>query len=72
MKNLPGSIAIDSITVENSVNISYKGATLPFVTYEAEDARTNGEILGPSIEYYTFASEASGRKAVKLTGAKTT
>ena len=70
MKNLPGSIAIDSITVENSVNISYKGATLPFVTYEAEDARTNGEILGPSIEYYTFASEASGRKAVKLTGAE--
>lgn len=61
------SILVDSLTVENSINTEYRGATLPFITYEAEDAYTTGEVIGPSVEYYTFASESSGRKAVSLT-----
>ncbi|GAA2985677.1 carbohydrate-binding protein [Streptomyces fulvorobeus] len=43
------------------------GATLPFTTYEAEAGRTNATPIGPDRTYLTPASEASGRKAVKLT-----
>ncbi|MGI6622267.1 MAG: CBM35 domain-containing protein [Acetivibrionales bacterium] len=60
-------ISVDSLTVKDSINTEYRGATLPFITYEAEDSNTNGEVIGPSVEYYTFASESSGRKAVALT-----
>ncbi|NLU51317.1 MAG: hypothetical protein GXX10_00380, partial [Clostridiaceae bacterium] len=66
MRNGASGLRIYSITVENGINTDYKGATLPYITYEAEDADTNGTVLGPSREYYTFASESSGRKAVRL------
>lgn len=43
------------------------GATVPFTSYEAEKASTNGEILAPSFNYQAdIQSEASGRSAVKL------
>jgi len=45
---------------------SGRGADLPFKTYEAEDAVTNGTILGPSRTYREIPSEASNRKAVRL------
>jgi hypothetical protein len=45
-----------------------RGATLPYVEYEAENAATNGVILGPDRNYTDLASEASGRKAVTLRG----
>jgi hypothetical protein len=43
-----------------------RGASLPFKTYEAEEAATNGTILGPSRTYREIASEASNRRAVQL------
>jgi hypothetical protein len=43
------------------------GANVPFVEQEAENAVTNGTIIGPSRDAYTLAAEASGRKAVTLT-----
>lgn len=43
-----------------------RGADLPFITHEAEDAATNATILGPSRTYREIASEASNRKAVQL------
>ncbi|MFE5793100.1 carbohydrate-binding protein [Streptomyces sp. NPDC056503] len=43
------------------------GATLPFTTYEAEAGTVKGSTVGPDRTYLTLASEASGRKAVKLT-----
>ncbi|CAM4030736.1 S-layer-like y domain-containing protein [Cohnella lubricantis] len=58
--------AIDSLTVKDSVNKNYRGATMPYTTYEAEHGDTNGTILGPSRTYLDVASEASGRQAVKL------
>lgn len=61
-----GGAAIDSLTVHNSVNKNYRGATVPYITYEAEQGDTNGTILGPSRTYMDVASEASGRQAVKL------
>src|SRR5450830_766217 len=46
-----------------------RGATVNFVEQEAENAVTNGTIIGPDTSAYTLAAEASGRKAVKLTSA---
>lgn len=44
-----------------------RGATVPFVEQEAENASTDGERIGPSREAYTLPAEASGRTAVRLT-----
>ncbi|WP_379135820.1 S-layer homology domain-containing protein [Paenibacillus sp. sgz500958] len=60
------SVAVDSLTLKNSVNKDYRGATLPYITYEAEDAATNGTVISPSRKYRTIASESSGRQAVSL------
>jgi hypothetical protein len=43
-----------------------RGADVPFVEQEAENAVTNGTIIGPSTQAYTLAAEASGRSAVDL------
>ena len=42
------------------------GASVPFTAYEAEDMITTGTLLGPSRTWGEVASEASGRKAVRL------
>ncbi|GAA1542329.1 glycosyl hydrolase family 28-related protein [Kribbella lupini] len=47
--------------------VAGRGATVPFVEQEAENAFTNGERIGPSREAYTLPAEASGRTAVRLT-----
>jgi hypothetical protein len=44
------------------------GAELPWIRYEAEAAQTSGRILGPSREYLTPASEATGRQYVRIDG----
>ncbi len=43
-----------------------RGAVLPWVTYEAEQAKTNGTVLGPDYTGHTPAREASGRRCVRL------
>ncbi|MEV6636541.1 glycosyl hydrolase family 28-related protein [Actinoplanes sp. NPDC051470] len=43
-----------------------RGATVPFLEQEAENARTTGAVIGPDRSPYTLPAEASGRKAVKL------
>ncbi|HEY4392307.1 MAG TPA: glycosyl hydrolase family 28-related protein, partial [Paenibacillus sp.] len=60
------ALQIDSLIVKHSLNKSYRGATVPYVSYEAEDAKTNGVLIGPSRKYRSIASEASGRQAVQL------
>src|SRR5690606_1838374 len=45
---------------------SGRGATVPFVTYEAEDMTTNGAQLGPTRAFGQVPAEASGRRAVRL------
>src|SRR5262245_37017773 len=44
------------------------GATLPYVEVQAENAATNGTVIGPSADYNTLPAEASYRKAVTLQG----
>ena len=46
-----------------------RGATVPFAEVEAEDAATNGTVIGPDRVYTHLPSEASGRRAVTLNGA---
>lgn len=46
------------------------GASVPFQTLEAEDGVTDGTILGPDRRFGTLAAEASGRRAVRLTGSE--
>ncbi|WP_344861074.1 glycosyl hydrolase family 28-related protein [Amycolatopsis ultiminotia] len=45
-----------------------RGASVPFVEQEAEDAATNATVIGPDRTARTLAGEASGRKAVTLDG----
>ncbi|MCM3626596.1 S-layer homology domain-containing protein [Paenibacillus glycanilyticus] len=61
-----GSLSIDSLSVEDAVNLAYRGATVPYVSYEAEHAATNATLIGPSRVYREMAAEASGRQAVEL------
>ncbi|ADQ08082.1 S-layer domain protein [Caldicellulosiruptor hydrothermalis 108] len=61
-----GNVFIDYIEVPNCINNSSNGATINFTRYEAENAVTNGEIIEQDRTYRTIASEASGRRAVKL------
>jgi hypothetical protein len=47
--------------------VAGRGATVDFAEQEAENAATNGLVIGPDRSAYTLPAEASGRKAVKLT-----
>ncbi|HEY0638006.1 MAG TPA: discoidin domain-containing protein, partial [Pseudonocardiaceae bacterium] len=46
-----------------------RGADVPFVEQEAEDAAHNGTVIGPDRTFGTVPSEASGRRAVRLDAA---
>ncbi|MGC5165528.1 glycosyl hydrolase family 28-related protein [Luteimicrobium sp. DT211] len=43
-----------------------RGASLGITEYEAENAATNGTVIGPGRDAYTLPAEASGRSAVSL------
>ncbi len=47
--------------------VAGRGAGVAFAEQEAENATTNGTVIGPDRAAYTLAGEASGRKAVRLT-----
>ncbi|MFI1194905.1 glycosyl hydrolase family 28-related protein [Micromonospora sp. NPDC020750] len=47
--------------------VSGRGADVGFVEQEAENAATDGEVIGPDRTAYTLPAEASGRRAVRLT-----
>ena len=42
------------------------GATVPWVTYEAEDMTNTGTVMGPKYEPNVVEAESSGRRCVKL------
>lgn len=46
--------------------VAGRGADVPFLEQEAENAATNGEVIGPDRMAYTLPAEASGRSAVRL------
>ena len=42
------------------------GAVIPWTTYEAENMKTSGAVLGPKYEPYQVETESSGQQCVKL------
>ncbi|MDQ1721785.1 MAG: hypothetical protein QOI26_1519, partial [Pseudonocardiales bacterium] len=62
------SIAVTAGAARPAAAATSRGASVPFVEYEAEAAATNGTVLGMDRTAGTLASEASGRKAVQLAG----
>ncbi|WP_433440385.1 glycosyl hydrolase family 28-related protein [Nonomuraea sp. CA-141351] len=46
--------------------VAGRGAAVDFLEQEAENAVTNGTVIGPDRTAYTLPAEASGRKAVRL------
>ncbi|MEV6038370.1 glycosyl hydrolase family 28-related protein [Nonomuraea sp. NPDC052116] len=46
--------------------VAGRGAAVDFLEQEAENAVTNGTVIGPDRGAYTLPAEASGRKAVRL------
>ncbi len=61
-----GAVNLDNIRVANSQPLATRGATLPYNEQEAENAATNGAVIGPDRTFTHLASEASGREAVTL------
>jgi hypothetical protein len=47
--------------------VAGRGADVPFLEQEAENAVTTGTVIGPDRTAYTLPAEASGRTAVRLT-----
>jgi len=45
------------------------GADMPWTTYEAEDMKTTGTVLGPKYAPFLVETESSGQKCVKLVAA---
>ena len=45
------------------------GADMPWTTYEAEDMKTTGAVLGPKYAPFLVETESSGQKCVKLADA---
>jgi hypothetical protein len=46
--------------------VAGRGASVDFVEQEAENAATDGTVIGPDRSPYTLPAEASGRRAVRL------
>ncbi|WP_439382578.1 discoidin domain-containing protein [Amycolatopsis lexingtonensis] len=61
-------LTIAAVPAESTALAAGRGATVPFVEQEAETAATNGSVIGPNRAAGTLAGEASGRKAVTLSG----
>ncbi len=53
------------VVISNSPS-TFRGATVPWTTYEAENMTNTGTILGPSYAGNNVASESSGRQCVQL------
>jgi hypothetical protein len=49
---------------------SERGAVIPWITYEAENMRTTGTVMGPKYDPFQVETESSGQKCVKLTSDK--
>jgi hypothetical protein len=72
-----GALAIASVSVAMAATpvtraaldpalVDGRGADVRFVEQEAENAASDGTLIGPGRTAYTLPAEASGRKAVKL------
>ncbi|MET0419430.1 MAG: CBM35 domain-containing protein, partial [Actinoplanes sp.] len=63
-----GGVQLDNVAVPGSADLAVRGATVPYTTYEAESGSTTGTVLAAGRTYTTEQAEASGRRAVRLSG----
>jgi hypothetical protein len=61
-----GIAAILTVVCRAGAAADERGAVVPWVTYEAEQATTNGTVVGPDYTGHSAAREASGRQCVRL------
>ena len=61
-----GDVLVDSLLISGEAALATRGATTPYVQYEAEAGSTTGSVLAASRAYGTVQAEASGRRAVRL------
>jgi hypothetical protein len=64
----PSPDAVSTAPALSALAVPGRGATVPFIEHEAEDAATSGNVLAMSRTAGTLAGEASGRRAVTLSG----
>ena len=62
----PVPVAIAGIEIAGGSTLLARGATVPYQEYEAENAATNGKVIGPDRVWGDPATEASSRMAVTL------
>jgi hypothetical protein len=60
---------IAAIAVPLQAAQAFRGADIPWTTYEAEDMTNTGAILGPKYDPYLVETESSDQKCVKLSAA---
>jgi hypothetical protein len=60
---------IASLAVSLHATQAFRGADIPWITYEAEEMATTGATLGPKYDPYLVETESSGQKCVKLSTA---
>ena len=65
---LYGSAIVLVLTLGSGPARAGAGAEIPWTTYEAEDMKTTGTILGPRYDPFLVETESSGQKCVKLAG----
>ncbi|MEV6643767.1 CBM35 domain-containing protein [Amycolatopsis sp. NPDC051371] len=65
-----GDVLVDSVTVGGETAAATRGATTSYTEYEAEAGTLSGGATTPAADrtYRTVSSEASGRRAVRLSG----
>jgi hypothetical protein len=57
---------VHALEVVGATPLALRGAQLPYTEIEAENAKTNGQVIGPDFAFTHLPSEASMRKAVTL------
>lgn len=57
---------ISGLTLYESINRDYRGATTSYTQYQAEDCKTTGTPVEEDRNYRTLSSESSGRVAISL------
>ncbi len=65
---LSGVTEVKWIRISSVINHNYRGATLDYVAYQAEDCITTGTVMDESRKYHDIMSEAVGRLGVNLSG----
>ena len=66
--SISGAPTVSGLTINNSMNQNYRGASLPYIAYQAEECYTTGTVLDENRAYREISSEAAGRLAVNLDG----